>query len=206
MLLIQHIILGVLMGFVGLIPPGLINMTTVRNTLDHGSAAGLKYAAGASLIVLVQASVALVFANYFYTHPEVLMSLKSFGILVFFILSVFFFNLAQKRLKATNKACKSNFFIKGMFMSSMNMLSLPFYLGWSAVLQSKGLLILEYPYILLFVIGASSGAFSLFYLYSMFSKIISSRAHFISKNINYVLSVLFFLLGSMTLGNLLLSS
>ena len=187
------------MGFVGLIPPGLINMTTVRNTIDHGSTAGIRYAGGASIIVFVQASIALVFANYFKAHPELISNLKSVGVLVFFILGTYFFYLASKKLKKLKMSANKNFFIKGMLMSSMNMLSLPFYLGWSSVLQAQGVLTLKQPYIILFVLGASGGAFTLFYLYSLFAKTIQYKANFIARNINYILSVLFFVLGSMTL-------
>ena len=80
-------------------------------------------------------------------------------------------------------------------MSTMNMLSIPFYLVLSSVLESKGYLIMEQPYISLFVLGVFLGALSLFLIYVRFALIIQKRAQFIASNINYILSLLFFILG-----------
>ena len=86
-----------------------------------------------------------------------------------------------------------------MLMSSMNMLSIPFYLVLTSVLESKGLLQTEQPYINIFVSGVFLGAFSLFIVYVRFAGIIQKRARFIARNINYILSVLFLALGILTL-------
>ncbi|MEX0582490.1 MAG: hypothetical protein WD185_02375, partial [Sneathiella sp.] len=56
-------------------------------------------------------------------------------------------------------------------------------------------IIIEQPYIILFISGASIGSFLLFYTYLFFAKIISKRISFIATNINIILSLLFLLLG-----------
>ena len=107
--------------------------------------------------------------------------------------------LSKKDLnpKATNE--KNNFFVKGILMSSINMLAIPFYLGISIYLSSKDKIIMEQPYILLFVFGASLGSFLIFYTYMVFAKIINDKVSFIAKNINLILSLLFFGLAIFTL-------
>ncbi len=84
-------------------------------------------------------------------------------------------------------------------MSAMNMLAIPFYLVLSSVLEKKGLLIMSQPYISVFVAGVFLGALSLFVLYVYFAAIIEKKAQFIARNINYILSILFLVLGIMTL-------
>ena len=81
----------------------------------------------------------------------------------------------------------------------MNMLAIPFYLVLSSVLEKKGLLIMDQPYISIFVGGVFLGAFSLFVVYVLFAALIEKRAQFIARNINYILSVLFLVLGILTL-------
>jgi len=84
-------------------------------------------------------------------------------------------------------------------MSGMNMLAIPFYLVLSSVLENRGLLKTEQPFINLFVTGVFLGAFSLFSTYVYFAQIIVKKAQFIARNINYILSLLFFILGILTL-------
>ena len=86
----------------------------------------------------------------------------------------------------------------GMLMSTMNMLAIPFYLVLSSVLENRGMLITEQPFINLFVTGVFLGAFALFMTYVRFADVIQKRAQFIARNINYILSALFFVLGILT--------
>jgi len=66
-------------------------------------------------------------------------------------------------------------------------------------LASENKIIIEQPYILLFVFGASLGSFLLFYTYIIFAKFIIKRVSFIAKNINLILSLLFLMLGCLTI-------
>ena len=83
------------------------------------------------------------------------------------------------------------------------MLAIPFYLGVSIYLVSLDKIIIAQPYIILFVLGTVIGSFLLFYTYIIFAKVIIKRISFIASNINIVLSVLFIILGILTLIKLL---
>lgn len=187
------------MAFVGLLPPGMLNMTAVRATIENNKKSGLLFSLGAALIVIPQSFVALFFANYFVKHPEIIEQLSIAGVIVLFVLSIFFFFQARKKFKGEGKKSKGNYFFIGLFMSALNMLAVPFYFFYSSFFQSKGLLILQHPFISFFVLGAFLGAFLLFVLYTNFAILIEKRAQFIAKNINYILSILFFILGILTL-------
>ena len=187
------------MAFLSLVPPGMLNMTAVRTKIEKDKRSALLFALGAAIIVIPQAYIALAFANYFVKHPEVIDQLTIAGIIVLFTLSIVFFFQARKKFKAEGKKRKGNFLIIGMLMSAMNMLAIPFYLVLSSVLEKKGLLIMSQPYISVFVAGVFLGALSLFVLYVYFAAIIEKKAQFIARNINYILSILFLVLGIMTL-------
>jgi len=199
MIYISHLFFGFIMAFGGLLAPGMLNMTAVRTSIEKGKKAGIVFSAGAASIVFVQASIALIFANYLNRHPEIIEKLKIAGVLVFFILSIFFFLQARKKFKAEGKNRKGNLFFIGIFMSSINMLAIPFYLGLSTYLSAKEQIILEQPYISIFVLGAVLGAFMLFVTYVGLANTIVKKVHFIAKNINYILSVLFLILALLTL-------
>lgn len=199
MIYILHVFYGIAMAYFGLISPGMLNMTVLKIRLHVGKTESIKFAFGAAFIVFFQAGIALFFAEFFIENPKVIEILKTAGIFVFFILAIFFFFLSRKKVGENNIISKGNFFIKGLAMSSVNMLAIPFYLGISIYLGSINKIIIEQPYILLFISGAATGSFLLFYTYIFFAKIISKRISFIATNINIILSLLFLSLGIFTL-------
>ena len=194
-----HIFYGILMAYLGLISPGMLNMTALKISMNTGKYEALKFSIGASLIVFFQAGIALYFADYFTKNPKVIANLKIAAIFIFFALAVFFFMLSRKDLKPKTTNKKGNFFVKGILMSSINMLAIPFYLGISIYLSSKSKIIIEQPYIILFVFGASLGSFLIFYTYMIFANIINDKVSFIAKNINFILSLMFLFLAIFTL-------
>jgi hypothetical protein len=148
--------------------------------------------------VIFQAFIALAFTKFFANNPHIIERLKIVGVFVLFILAIAFFFQARKKFKGEGSKRKGKSFVLGLLMSSMNMLVIPFYLVLSSLLESRGLLILAQPYISLFVLGVFLGSLSLFLVYRQFATIIKKRAHFIARNINYILSILFFILGILT--------
>ncbi len=196
---LSHIFLGFSMAFLSLVPPGMLNMTAVRITIEKNKREGFWFSLGAALVVIVQAFIAIAFAKYFVNNPQVVERLKLGGVFVLFLLSAVFFIKARKKFKGTGSKRKGKSLLLGILMSAMNMLSIPFYLVLSSVLESKGLLITIQPYISLFVSGVFLGAFALFMLYVQFAVIIQKKAQFIARNINYILSALFFVLGILSL-------
>lgn len=194
-----HIFYGIIMAYFGLISPGMLNMTVLKTRLNVGKTESVKFAAGAAVIVFFQAGIALFFADFFINNPKVIEILKMVGVFVFFILSIFFFMLSRKKMEAKRKISKGNYFFKGMAMSSVNMLAIPFYLGISIYLGSVNKIIIEQPYIFLFIFGAATGSFLLFYTYIFFANVISKKISFIATNINIILSLLFLSLGIFTL-------
>ena len=196
---LSHIVLGFVMAFLSLIPPGMLNMTAVKTSLQKGKNEGIWFSLGAAMVVIPQAFIALVFARYFAENPQVVERLEIAGIIVLFVLSIVFFMQARKKFKGEGAKREGKSFLLGMLMSGMNMLAIPFYLVLSSVLENRGLLQTEQPFIILFVSGVFLGAFSLFFLYASFAQIIQKRAQFIARNINYILSLLFLVLGILTL-------
>jgi threonine/homoserine/homoserine lactone efflux protein len=185
-------IVGYIAAFVGLIAPSMLNMTAAKTSLDKGKAEGIKFAAGAATVVIVQAFIAVYFAEKI--TPEIITKLQTAAIFVLLALAVFFFMQARKKFKAEGKDKKGSSYIIGLGMSSLNMLAVPFYLGMAKVGEAKFGMSIEAPFSYIYVIGAVLGAFSLFSIYASFAEIIAKKAQFIAKNINYILAVLFVVL------------
>jgi len=179
---------GFIAAFVGLIAPSMLNMTAAKTSLEKGKSNGLKFAAGAASVVIIQAFVAVFFADMI--TPEIITKLQTAAIFVLLALAFFFYKQARKEFKASGKDKKGSSYMVGFGMSSLNMLAVPFYL---VAAKSSGISLVA-PYQYIFVIGAALGAFTIFAIYASFAEVIAKKAAFIAKNINYILAGLFVIL------------
>ena len=196
-----HFGTGFLVAFVGLISPGMINMTTAKTTLERGRLSGVQFASGAALIVLLQAAIAVIFAAYLVQHPQVVKYMKMAGLPVFIGLAVFFYLQAGKK-QPKGKITKTHPFFAGIALASLNMLSIPYYLAACTGLEASGHLTLQKPLSFFIVAGIGAGAWSIFLLYTLLADRIMGRISFIARNINYLLSALFVILFLVLLYNI----
>lgn len=199
------IVLGFMVSFIGTIPPSMLNMTTAKISLDTNKSQAVKFAYGVSLIIFVQAYLALVFAKYIHNSLEFNRSINLAAGLIFLFLSFYFFFQArkEKRLKEASIKNKPSPFIYGFILASLNMFAIPFYCGVGSTLNSAGWLPLDNLSILFFVIGSTLGTFSLLMVYANTAEKIQKKAAFLSKNLNYALSLLTATIAIVTLSKLI---
>jgi threonine/homoserine/homoserine lactone efflux protein len=194
-----HFFFGIIIAYFAMISPGMLNMTALKVRIESGKFESFKFSLGAAIIIFIQAGIALFFADYFVKNPAIIETLKIAGVFVFFLLAIFFYSLSRKKINPKTSSGKGNFFMKGVVMSALNMLSIPFYLAFSIFLAEKGYITIQQPYIMLFVFGVLIGALLLFFTYVHFAELIARKVSFIARNINLILSGLFVVLGIMTL-------
>ena len=194
-------LLAVLVAFIGFMPPGMINMTSLKMSLDTNRKEAVLFVLGAVSIILIQAFLAVTFTKYLTGNPQVLEYLSYAAIVVFLGLAFLFYSQARRKMALKVEGKKRNSYIAGITMSSMNMLAIPFFLGYSTLLEARGWLNIDPPHNYVFAIGAMAGAFLLFFIYILFAEYIQRRVHFIAKNINYILSLLFLVLALVTIYN-----
>ena len=198
--------LGFLTSSVGITPPGLINMTAAKVGLKEGRTQALVFAAGASLVVVFQALIAVFFAEFLDKHPEIVIMLREVGLAVFGALTIYFFVTGRKvkhekkEIKLHSK--KSRFFM-GMLLSALNFFPIPFYVFISITLASFNYFSFEKSFIYTFVFGSGIGAYFAFYCYIAFFKKMESRSAFILNNVNYIIGSVTGLISILTLVNIL---
>ena len=141
MLFFLPLVLGFCIAFLAVILPGLINMTAAKISLQEGKSEALNFALGAAVIIFFQTFIAVLFARFINDHQEIVSTLQEIGILVFSLLSIYFFWIAEKpkKIKAHSKVKgKSNRFFLGMLLSTLNLLPIPFYVFASMSLEASG--------------------------------------------------------------------
>lgn len=206
MSIILPFILGFLIAAVGIFPPGMLNMTVAKLSINEDKKEALLFGFGAVLIVLVQCFIGLYFAKFLDSHPEVSQNLRRFGIVIFIALTLFFtyngFKAKKPKLDVEIRS-KSNRFLYGVTLSSLNMFAIPYYAFISLALASKDIFDFSISTILLFVIGSVLGTYSIFYLYAVLFKKIEHKVGFLINNINFLIAIVTGIVALTTLYNMI---
>ena len=198
---------GFLASVIGIFPPGLINMTAAKISIQDGRNRALVFALGALVIIFFQTLIALIFASYINSHQEILILLREIGFGVFTLLTIYFLLIAKKpAIKSKNvkkiKSKKSRFFL-GMLLSAINFFPIPYYVFVSIGLASFDYFTFEKNSVYTFVIGVALGSFLVFYSYIAFIKRIESKTDFIIKNMNTIIGSITGLVSTVTLINII---
>lgn len=203
---INPLILGFASAVVGILPPGLINMTAVKVNLKDGRKTALWFIFGAIIIVFLQAYIAIFFARIINARPDVILLLREIGLGLFLLLSIYFLFFAKKPKikKATIKTSDSRqrFFL-GMLLSALNFFPIPYYVFVSITLLSYSLFSFDTSWVLFFVSGVVVGSSLVFYLYIAFFQKIESKADSLLKHMNLIIGSVTGVISVITLINIL---
>jgi len=181
--------LGLIIALVGVIPPGLLNMTAAKVSIKDGHSRGLIFSLGVCIIVILQTFLALIFARYLTNHPYVVDILQRVAFVIFVLIAVYFLLLANKEAKpnveSNVKSKKSRFFYMAITLASF---------GW---LTFDSISITSY------VAGAATGTFVMLYVYVFFFERIKSKKIKSQKNMNFSIGLITGIISIITLINII---
>lgn len=187
-------ILGLVVSIIGIIIPGMLNMTIAKISVNENRNQALRFAFGAILVVFFQAFLGTYFAKFLDANPDFSEGLKKIGTLIFITITIVFTFLgmqAHKKNKITVEiGNKKNRFLYGMALSAINMLAIPWYAFTSLLVASKKWFYYDIISILMFSMAAAFGTYVVFYWYAVFFKKIEHKLVFIVKNMNFFIAFL----------------
>ena len=196
-----------MIAFIGVLPPGLLNVTAAKISLKEGHNRGFMFSIGVCIIVALQVYVATVFAKYLNQHPEVTIILKRVAFVIFLLVSIYFFYTAKSKPKSLEvepsiKSKQSRIF-QGMFLSSLNIFPIPFQAYMVTTLVSFEWFSLESTTIGTYVSGAVMGTFMALYVYILFFDTLKNTKFVTPKNMNYSIAIITLAVSIVTLINLI---
>lgn len=206
MTIISTLFFGFISAVIGILPPGLINMTVAKVNSKEGKNAALWFVFGAVIVIFVQVSLAILFAQFIGARPEVGLLFREIGAVIFSILAVYFLWIASPPKKIKGKVIKqrtSTRFFLGMLLSALNFFPIPYYVVVSLWLASLNWFIFEPLSILIFVFGAILGSILVFYSYILFFVKIETKTDFFMKNMNKIIGSITGLVALLTLFNII---
>jgi threonine/homoserine/homoserine lactone efflux protein len=171
--------IGLFFALIGVIPPGLLNMTAAKISLKEGYVRGVVFAIGVTITVFIQTYIAAIFARYLSKHPEVIDVLRSIALVLFVLITIYFLFIAKatvkKEIQPKVKSKHSRFF-QGLFMSAINVFPIPYQAYMTITLASYSWLNFELSSIIAYVLGAGIGTFIMLYIYMLFFDKIKSKS------------------------------
>ncbi len=193
MTLILHFLIAVLISFVGSLPFGMVNMSVAHTAIRKGMAPAMYMAVGVSLVELIQAYIALKFTWLFNENALIERIFQIIATVAFFGGGIYFLFFAKpKPTTETDEPVgrRRNDFFKGMFLSSLNLLAIPFWISFAAILTANDLLEKDDLHVFVFAVGTAVGTFGLLVFYSLLGAKVFSKSEQIKKWINKFIGLL----------------
>lgn len=199
-------VIGMLIAFVGVIPPGLLNMTAAKISLKEGHVRGIMFSIGVCVVVFFQTYIAAMFARYLTHHQDVVDVLQRVAFVIFVLITVYYLAIAKSTSKTEvepQSRSKHSRFFHGMFLSAINVFPIPYQAYMTVTLASFGWLEFNPSMIISYVFGAVTGTFVMLYVYIFFFDKIKNENMTSQKNMNYIIGSITGIIAIVTLVNII---
>ena len=199
--------LGLIIALIGVIPPGLLNMTAAKISLKDGYNRGIAFSIGVCIIVFLQTYIAAMFARYLSNHQDVVEILQRVAFVIFVLITIYFLLLAKSDSKPDiethTKSHQSRFF-QGMFLSAINVFPIPYQAYMTVTIASFGWFNFERINIITYVTGAAMGTFVMLYVYIFFFDKIKDKKFTSQNSMNKMIGAITGIVAAVTLVNILM--
>lgn len=189
-------------ALMGVVFPGLVNISAARAGSTKGKQGGIIFSIGASASVMIQAYIGVLISKYLYNNPFVIDILLKVALAIFAFFSVYFLVIAKKnkvKKKRVVQIKRKNLFFKGMLIAFLNVLPIAYFCGLNAAWKVSGWIKFELADILTFIIAAGLGTFAMLYMYVFYFDKLESKTDYFSRYSDYILSALMAILLIITL-------
>jgi len=184
--------IGFLAAFIGVIPPGLLNMSAAKISMKEGRKAAILFSIGVCVTVLVQTLFALLFAKYLDKHPEVVDLLQKVALGIFLCITIYFFFIAKdtrREIPEQTNYSKKNRFFYGMLLGALNLLPLPYWVYISITFSGFGWFKFTQIELWSAVLASGLGTFAILALYVQYFKGKKDSLKF-KVNMNYIIGLI----------------
>lgn len=193
---LQLYIYTYLAAFVGVVPPGLVNMSVAKTCLEKGRRNGVLMAFGASLVVYFQAFLAVVISKYIFSNPYVKSMFLQAGIVILIFMLIYFLLSANRKKTQQNikKRTGTKSFFTGILVSALNIFPIPYFVLISTLLSNNFKITFSLYNDVFFALSAALGTLTTLYLYVIFIMKIDGKTDLFKKYSNYFMALLMLIL------------
>ncbi|MEP2670841.1 MAG: LysE family transporter [Cyclobacteriaceae bacterium] len=163
-------LLGTFFSFIGSIPPGTLNLSVLQLGLEGKVKTALRFALAVSIIEYPYTWIGVEFESWITSTPMVIENFQLITAIVMVAIGVLNLWSAEKPTNFSLKFNESGF-RRGLILSILNPMAIPFWIGVTAYLKAQGWLDLSSIWLLhSYILGTSVGAMILLTLFALLAK------------------------------------
>lgn len=187
---------ALIFSFVGVLPPGLVNMSVADIAVNKSIKQANHFIKGALIIVGLQSLFGFYLATFLDNHPTVMQHLKLVGCILFSILTLFFTSkgiqslMQQSKAETKIKSSKLPPFYYGIVLSIFNVFPIPYYAFLSLFFSGFIDSFFSITSGLFFVLGVILGSAFVFLLYKFIFVKFQNKIPFFINNINFIIAII----------------
>nr|MBC7612012.1 LysE family transporter [Pseudopedobacter sp.] len=194
-MLLLTFLVAIVVNFVGYIPLGNINLTSMQISINKGMKQALIFITSFAIVEGIFTYVLMRFAEWFATKKEFLHWLGWILVVVFIVMGLLSWIESHKEPKLKDDDIRNKDSIRtGIFLGVFNPMIIPFWMIGGTYLIAKNWITTKTPGLELFALGAAIGSFLCLYLFAHFAQYIQNRFSFSNKIINRSIALVFFAL------------
>lgn len=181
--MLNHILLGFGISFIGSLPLGVLNLTAIEVAVKHRFYQVFLFSFGVILIEYFQAFAALYFSDIIMSNPKIDEWIQVGVIPLFFLIGLAYMLSGYKEQKAKKEGAQKSKvsekeiapIYKGIMLSIINPLAIPYWLAVSTAFKSTGQLQSGMYYTQCFIIGVVTGTFVALSLYGALGEVLEKK-------------------------------
>jgi threonine/homoserine/homoserine lactone efflux protein len=182
--------LGLIANFIGYIPPGNINLTLVRITINRGFKQALQFIIAFSCVEFFFTFFIMHAARWLSAQVRLDVVIDWVMVLLFLVLGIVTW-LNRKKLPET-KYSEHDSVKYGILLGFLNPMQVPFWMVTGTYFITHEWILDGNVALSIFSIGSAAGAFLCLFLYAEFAKYIQSKFALSTRVINTAIAILFF--------------
>jgi len=199
---ILYFVFGYIFAILGVIPPGLLNMTAAKISIQENRRNAFLFSLGVITTVSFQTYIALLFARYLDKHPEIIEVLQQVGLGIFICLTLYFLCIAKEKTHPKAEVSfksKRHRYFQGMFLAFLNIFPLPYWVYLSITFSAFGWFDFSKTFIALCVVGSALGTLTMLIIYAHYFNYAKKKQKEFRLNINYIIGGITALISIITL-------
>jgi threonine/homoserine/homoserine lactone efflux protein len=168
--------MGTFWSFLGSVPPGTLNLSVLQLGLDGKTKIAWRFALAVAIIEYPYTWLAIQFEYWITSNPMVTENFQLITAIVMTTIGAGNLWSARRPTAAVQKF-QSSGFRRGLILSILNPMALPFWIGVTAYLKAQGWITLSSSWLLhSYVLGTSVGVMLLLALFILLAKKLSGYA------------------------------
>lgn len=178
-MIVQVFLVGIIISFIGSIPPGTLNLAVLQLGMEQKVKTALRFALAVSIIEYPYAWISVVFEDWVTSSPLIVDNFQLITAIVMTVIGAFSIWSARKPSEFSVRFNESGF-RRGIVLSILNPMAIPFWVAYTAFLKSQGWIDLSTPWLVhSYVFGTAVGVMILLIIFAFLAK---RLAHYVKDN------------------------